>query len=108
WLKLNEDSTDALAELSSRLGQIRYELPAGAQDPAVRVRRADRSGALVHLNINTDSIDRATTTDDLSRHVVPVIGAIEGVQRVGTEGGRNPAMRLWLDPERMAALHLAA
>jgi len=108
WLKLNEDSTDALAELSSRLGQIRYELPAGAEDPAVRVQRADRSGALFYLNINTGSIDRATTTDYLSRHVVPVIGAIEGVQRVGIEGGRNPAMRLWLDPERMAALHLAA
>ena len=108
WLKLNQDSTDALAELSARLGQIRYELPAGAEDPAVRVQRADRSGALFYLNVNTDAISRAATTDYLMRHVVPVIGAIDGVQRVAIEGGRNPAMRLWLDPAKMAALRLAA
>jgi len=33
WLELNEDSTAALAELSARLAQIRYELPEGAEDP---------------------------------------------------------------------------
>ncbi|MGI9294494.1 MAG: efflux RND transporter permease subunit, partial [Pseudomonadales bacterium] len=51
WLKLNEDSTDALAELASRLDQIRFELPAGAEDPAVTVRRADRPNAGFYLDV---------------------------------------------------------
>ena len=41
WMQLNEDSTDALAELSSGLSQIRLELPDGAEDPFIQVSRAD-------------------------------------------------------------------
>ena len=41
WMQLNEDSTDALAELSSGLSQIRLELPDGAEDPFIEVSRAD-------------------------------------------------------------------
>ncbi len=63
WLKLNEDSTAALAELSSRLSQIRYELPAGAEDPAVTVQRADRSAALFYLDVITGEFPRAAVTD---------------------------------------------
>ena len=51
WLKLNEDSTDALAELNTRLSQIRFELPTGAEDPAIRVQRADRPQAGWYLDV---------------------------------------------------------
>ena len=108
WLKLNEDSTAALAELSSRLSQIRYELPAGAEDPVVTVQRADRSGALFYLDVITDEFPRAAVTDYLERHVTPLMGAIDGVQRALVEPGRNPAMRIWIDPARMAAFDISA
>ena len=52
WLELNEDSTRALAELSTRLAQLRYELPEGAEDPAVEVVRADRPAALFYLDVH--------------------------------------------------------
>ncbi|WP_232787405.1 efflux RND transporter permease subunit [Spongiibacter nanhainus] len=108
WLKLNEDSTAALAELNSRLSQIRFELPAGAEDPSVTVQRADRSGALFYLDVVTESFSRAEVTDYLRRFVTPEMSSIEGVQRIGIEGGRNPAMRLWIDPEAMAAFNISA
>ena len=108
WLKLNESSTDALAELNSRLSQIRFELPERAEDPSVTVQRADRSGALFYLDVVTESFSRAEVTDYLRRYVTPEMAAIEGVQRVGIEGGRNPAMRLWIDPDRMAAFNISA
>lgn len=108
WLKLNEDSTAALAELSSRLGQIRFELPAGAEDPAVRVQRADRSGAVFYLDVVTETFSRPATTDYLTRHVNPLLSSIEGVQRIGIEGGRNPAMRIWIDPAKMVAFNVSA
>ncbi|MFA5632889.1 MAG: efflux RND transporter permease subunit [Porticoccaceae bacterium] len=108
WLKLNHDSTAALAELSSRLSQISYELPAGAEDPAVTVQRADRPGALFYLDVVTENFSRPAVTDYLTRHVIPVMSSIEGVQRVGIEGGRNPAMRVWIDPTRMAAFNISA
>ncbi|MEO0998631.1 MAG: efflux RND transporter permease subunit, partial [Pseudomonadota bacterium] len=109
WLELNEDSTDALAELTARLNQIAFELPAGAEDPAVTVVRADRPYAAFYLDVPlSEEFSRAEATDYLVRQVNPVIAAIPGVQRVGIEGGRSPAMRVWLDPERLAAYDLSA
>ncbi|GAB3381998.1 efflux RND transporter permease subunit [Spongiibacter taiwanensis] len=108
WLKLNEDTTAALAELTTRLGQIRFELPTGAEDPAVEVVRADRPNALFYLDVVTENFSRAEVTDYLARYVNPEISAINGVQRVGFEGGRNPAMRVWVDPIKLAAFNVSA
>ena len=108
WLKLNEDSTDALAELNTRLSQIRFELPAGAEDPFVVVRRADRPQAGWYLDVPLrNGLDRALVTDYLIRNVNPQFAAIPGVQEVTLEGGREPAMRIWLDPERMEAFNVS-
>lgn len=108
WLALNQNSTTALAELSSRLDQIKFELPAGAEDPSVRVQRADRSGAVFYLDVITDNFSRSAVSDYLTRHVNPILLSIEGVQRIGIEGGRNPAMRIWLDPDKMASFNISA
>ena len=51
---------------------------------------------------------RSELTDYLERQVNPLFAAINGVQRVGLEGGRSPAMRVWIDPDRLAALNLGA
>ncbi|GHA17818.1 acriflavine resistance protein B [Arenicella chitinivorans] len=112
WLKLNEDSTRALAELSTRLDQIRFELPEGAQDPSVEVVRADRPFAIFYLTVNYDEkeagISRLEATDYLSRNVVPTLTSIPGVQRIGLEGARQPAMRIWIDPLKLSAFDLSA
>jgi len=112
WLRLGIDSTRALAELSTRLDQIRFELPEGAEDPSVQVVRADRPFAVFYLTVNFDQetagMSRLEVTDYLSRRVVPNLTTINGVQRVGLEGGRSPAMRVWLDPSKMAAFNVSA
>ncbi|NIB43566.1 efflux RND transporter permease subunit [Pseudomaricurvus alkylphenolicus] len=108
WMKLNEDSADALAELSTRLDQIRFELPAGAEDPFVRVTRADRPHAIFYLPVNLGNFSRGEVTDYLTRNVNPILSSIPGVQRIGLEGGRNPAMRVWIDPLQMAAFNVSA
>ena len=108
WLELNEDSTAALAELTARLNQIAYELPEGAEDPAVEVVRADRPSALFYLDVHGDNWSRAQLTDFLQRQVNPQLSSIKGVQKVGFEGGRSPAMRVWLDPMKLAALNFGA
>ncbi len=108
WMQLNQNSTAALAELSSRLDQIRFELPAGAEDPSVRVERADRSSAVFYLDVDVDELSRAEVTDYLVRNVSPILSSIDGVQRIGVEGGRNPAMRVWIDPLRMSWLNISS
>ncbi|WP_395345683.1 efflux RND transporter permease subunit [Ningiella sp. W23] len=112
WLRLNEDSSSALAELSARIDQIRFELPEGAEDPAIQVVRADRPFAIFYLTVNYDEeaadMSRLEVSDYLRRNVTPTMASIPGVQRIGLEGSRNPAMRVWLDPKKMAAFDIAA
>ena len=108
YLELNEDSTAALAELSSRISQVRFELPAGAEDPAVSVVRADRPTAAWYLDVLMDEgVERADVTDYLSRSVVPQLSSISGVQEVRLLGDRDPAMRIWLDPDRLASYDIS-
>ena len=108
WLKLNENSTLALAELSAKIDQIRFELPQDAQDPMVSVSRADRPFAVFYLSVNANGNDLSRITDYLTRQVNPVLNAIEGVQRVGIEGSRTPAMRVWINAEALQVFNLSA
>lgn len=108
WLKLNQNSTNALAELNSRLSQIAYELPEGIQEPSVSVMRVDRPGATFYLNVSSDTMDRAELTDYLEREVTPWLASVGGVQDANVLGGRKPAIRVWLDPVKMASLNIGA
>lgn len=104
WLKINEDSTAALAELSSRLEQIKFQLPERAEDPSVQVIRADRPFSAFYLNIKANNgMNKSELTDFLVRNITPELGSIPGIQDVNVIGGRLPAMRVWLDPTQMAA-----
>ncbi|WP_067586838.1 efflux RND transporter permease subunit [Endozoicomonas ascidiicola] len=108
WLKLNENSTSALSQLTSRLSQIRSELPMGAEAPSVEVVRVDRPHAIFYLDVISQHMNRPQLTDFLKQEVTPLLSSIEGVQKVGVEGGRNPAMRVWLDPVKMSTLNIGS
>ncbi|MCW5662136.1 MAG: efflux RND transporter permease subunit [Burkholderiaceae bacterium] len=106
-LKLNHSSTAALAEVTARLQQVRSELPAEAEPPALEVQRADRPYGTFYLSFNSSERSVSAITDYLLRNVQPQLATINGVQRVtNNEGGRNIAMRVWIDPHRLAALNL--
>ncbi len=106
-LKLNHDSTAALAEVTARLQQVRSELPGEAEPPAVEVQRADRPYATFYLGFTSTEREVPAVTDWLSRTLQPQLSTLEGVQRVSFEGSRALAMRVWIDPDRLAARNLA-
>ena len=106
-LKLNHPSTTALAEVTARLQQVRSELPQDAEPPAVEVQRADRPYATFYLSFTSTARDVPAVTDWLVRSLQPQLATLAGVQRVTIEGGRQLAMRVWIDPARLAAVGLA-
>jgi len=106
-LKLNHSSTAALAEVTARLQQVRSELPAEAQPPVVEVQRADRPFASFYLSFTSPTRSGPEITDWLLRSLQPKLATLPGVQRVTFEGGQQLAMRVWIDPERLAAVGLA-
>jgi len=107
-LKLNHNSTAALAEVTARLQQVRSELPSEAEPPVVEVQRADRPYATFYLSFNSNERSVPAITDYLLRTVQPQLATLPGVQRVtNQEGGRQIAMRVWIDPDRLSALNLS-
>ncbi|KZN34345.1 acriflavine resistance protein B [Pseudoalteromonas luteoviolacea S2607] len=108
WLDLNHNTTDALAELTTRLNQIKFELPTGAEDPAIEIVRADSPYAVFYLDVESTGLPRNEVSDYLTRNIVPSMSDISGVQKVTLEGGRNPAMRVWLDSDKLAVYDLSA
>ncbi|HMA20026.1 MAG TPA: efflux RND transporter permease subunit, partial [Gemmatimonadaceae bacterium] len=106
-LKLNHSSTAALAEVTARLQQVRSELPAEAEPPAIEVQRADRPYASFYLSFTSTERSVPAVTDWLLRTLQPQLATLPGVQRVTFEGGRQIAMRVWIDPDRLAALNLS-
>src|SRR5215213_2104027 len=106
-LKLDHNSTAALAEVTARLQQVRSELPAEAEPPAVEVQRADRPYASFYLSFSSKERDVPAVTDWLARTLQPQLSTLPGVQRVSFEGARQLAMRVWIDPDRLAAHNLA-
>src|SRR5688500_11286253 len=105
-LKLNHNSTAALAEVTARLQQVRSELPAEAEPSSVEVQRGDRPYASFYLSFTSSERDIPAVTDWLARTLQPQLGTVQGVQRVDVYG-RQIAMRVWIDPERLAAVGLA-
>ena len=107
-LKLDYNSTAALAEVTARLQQVRSELPPDAEPPVVNIQRTDRPYASFYLSFTSPERTVPELTDWLSRTLQPQFATIEGVQRVSnSEGGRPIAMRVWIDPARLAAVNLA-
>jgi multidrug efflux pump len=106
-LKLDHSTTAALAEVTARLQQVRSELPAEAEPPVVEVQRADRPYASFYISFTSSERDVPAVTDWLARTLQPQLSTLAGVQRVTIEGGRQIAMRIWIDPDRLAAYNLA-
>src|SRR5205814_2136491 len=105
-LRLNYDSTKALAEIGSKVDQVRGDLPPEAEVPIINIESADSQFASAYLSFTSDILQANQITDYLVRVVQPRLTALEGVQRADILGGRTFAMRIWLKPDRMAAYNL--
>lgn len=105
-LKLNHDSTQALAEVNARLQQVRRQLPQEAEPSVVELQRADRPYASFYISFTSDEMSISRLTDWLTRNIQPRLATLNGVQRVGIEAGQMPAMRIWIAPDELSQLNL--
>lgn len=106
-LKLNYDGKTALSEISTKVDAARGDLPAGSEVPVLSVETAGSQTAAAYLGFRSDILDANEVTDYLTRVVQPRLSAVDGIQRAEILGARNFAMRIWLEPHKMAALGVA-
>ncbi len=102
-LELNYDPIKALSEISSKVNQVRGDLPPEAEIPIINVESADSAFASAYLSFTSDILEPNQVTDFLTRVAQPRLAALDGVQRAEVLGGRNFSMRIWLDSKLMAA-----
>ena len=106
-MRLNYDPNAAVAEIQAKVASKRGVLPAEAEDPVIDVRVGDRT-ALMYLAFYSDVMTAPQISDYLLRVVQPRLQAVEGVGRAELLGNRRFAMRIWLDPDRMAGFGVSA
>ncbi|MCU0584984.1 MAG: efflux RND transporter permease subunit [Desulfobacterales bacterium] len=106
-LKINYDPIKALSEISSKVDQVRGDLPPEAEVPVLNVESADSQFASAYLSFTSDVLRQNQITDYLVRVVQPRLSSVSGVQRAEILGARTFAMRIWLKPERMAAYNIS-
>src|SRR5881409_2831114 len=106
-LKLNYDTNAALTQIQAKVAQVRNDLPPEAEAPIIDLPTADNQFAAIYLGFSSNDLDPNQITDYLMRVVQPKLSAISGVQRADILGARTFAMRIWLQPDLMAAHGIA-
>ncbi|WP_036259265.1 efflux RND transporter permease subunit [Methylocapsa aurea] len=101
-LLLNADPDRAVADVLSKVNQVKYVLPREAFDPVV-VKQTGDSTALLYMSFSSKVLTPSQITDYMTRVIQPKLQTIDGVANAQILGGQTFAMRIWLDPNRMAA-----
>jgi hydrophobe/amphiphile efflux-1 (HAE1) family protein len=101
-LLLNANPDRAAADVLSKVNQVKYLLPRDALDPAV-VKQTGDPTALLYMSFNSKVMTASQITDYLTRVVQPKLQTIDGVANAQILGGQTFAMRVWLNPNKMAA-----
>lgn len=104
-LKLNYPPFDALTQITSKVNRVRADLPADSEDPVLNLAIGESVSAM-YMSFNSKTRPANKITDYLVRIVQPKLESVAGVRNATILGGRNFAMRIWLDPARMYALSI--
>lgn len=106
-LQLNYDSNRALSEINTKVQSVLNQLPAEAQQPTLTVQVGEAIAAM-YMGFNSTTIPSNKVTDYMVRVVQPKLQTIAGVKQAELLGGRQFALRAWLDPQKLAAVDLTA
>src|ERR1700730_9016649 len=101
-LRLNYDANRALTQIQTQVSSVRNQLPPQAQQPVLNVQVGETIDAM-YMGFRSDVLPSNSITDYLARVVKPKLDALQGVQTAEILGGRQFALRAWLDPARLAA-----
>jgi multidrug efflux pump len=103
--KLSKDPDSAAADVRDRVSRVRGRLPDAIDEPVIAKVEAD-AFPVIWLVFSSDALDSLQITDIVSRIAKPRLQTVPGVADVQINGDRKYAMRVWLDPDRLAAYRL--
>jgi multidrug efflux pump len=106
-MKLNTAPNGALADILSRVNSVKSLLPADALDPSITLSTGSTTSVL-YISFSSNEMVGPQITDYLNRVVIPQLFTVNGVAKVTLYGGNEYALRIWLDPLKLAAHSMTA
>ena len=103
--KLQKNPDDAAADVRDRVSRVRGRLPTAVDEPVVAKVEAD-AFPVIFLAFTSESLSPVEVSDVINRIVKPRLQTVPGVADVQVFGERRYAMRVWLDPDKLAAFRL--
>tara|TARA_R110000868_G_scaffold380784_1_gene646972 strand:+ start:147521 stop:150580 length:3060 start_codon:yes stop_codon:yes gene_type:complete len=99
-----------LPQIANRVESSRWELPKDILDPVIEKvdPNAAATGAILYMSATSPVLSPAQMTAYMSNVYTPAIDGIPGVKEVQLFGGQTYAMRIWLNPAKMANYHITA
>jgi len=106
-LVLNADADRSMTEILSKVQQVSYRLPEGVFDPVI-TKITDGAAAIQYVAFVAEDLPIPVITDFVTRVAQPLVTSVSGVASVELGGGQTLAMRIWIDPDKLAARGLSA
>ena len=103
--KLERDPDSAAADVRDKVSRVRQRLPQDVDEPVIAKVEADAQ-PVVWLALNSDSMSPLELSDLANRLVKPRLQTAPGAADVRIFGERRFSMRIWIDPDRLAAYNL--
>ncbi len=103
--RLSKEPDAAAADVRDRASRVRGRLPEAAEEPVIAKVEAD-AFPVIWLAFVTETLSPLEVTDIINRVVKPRLQTIPGVADVQIGGDRKYAMRVWLDPDKLASYRL--
>ncbi|WP_443696343.1 multidrug efflux RND transporter permease subunit [Pseudomonas sp.] len=107
YARIGADSDRLFTELLAKANEVKNKLPQDAEDPVLNKQAAD-STALMYISFYSSELSNPQITDYLSRVIQPKLATLPGMAEAEIIGNQVFAMRLWLDPVRLAGYGLTA
>ncbi|MDX2411046.1 MAG: efflux RND transporter permease subunit [Woeseiaceae bacterium] len=96
------DVDNAANDVRDRVSRVLRALPDEADPPQVSKQNSD-SGTTMWVNVSSNSRSIMEVSDYAERYIVDALSTVDGVANIRGSGRRRPAMRIWVDPKRLAA-----
>jgi len=100
--KLDRDLDAAANDVRDAVSRVTSQLPQQADPPQIFKATAD-SSPIMFLNFTSRTMNALQLSDYAQRFLVERLSTVPGVASVGVGGAQFYAMRIWLNPDAMAA-----
>ncbi|MDI9817952.1 MULTISPECIES: efflux RND transporter permease subunit [unclassified Legionella] len=100
--QLGVDINEAISDIRNKMSALQAKLPTDSHPPTVSKNDADANPVLM-LGFHDQSKDPLEITDFVTRNIKPVLQEVKGVGEVLYHGGRDYAVKIALNPVKMAA-----